>query len=415
MAPFECNITCKSGEVRTIEYCGIALDGDTVATFVDVTSRVAAKQALRSSQEQLESLVRQRTAELTELARHSAALARASALVVAVPGVGGDERGAPLVTIDAVAPTFDMLASKTRPKKIALLGSDGRTYTYLLKGHEDLRQDERVMQLFGLVASLLAQDEEAKKRGLTIQRYPVIPLSPNSGLIGWVPACDTIHALIRDYRDAHGIQLNLEHRLMLQLAPDYDHLTLLQKMEVFGSALASTSGRDLASVFWLKSRSAEGWCDRRTQYVRSLAVMSMVGYLLGLGDRHSRIGPQDLVVQPRGVQLDHDLATPHPVVDIDQHLEHRARQLAANVDRPGGMQGAVGADVQGQVAERRHLSGVLRQGLGGPVFPPGPQPAAGGQKQGQRHPQHRPAQPGAPHGLRQKIADATGRGAGRGR
>ncbi|MBL8337844.1 MAG: CBS domain-containing protein [Rhodoferax sp.] len=64
MAPFECNITCKSGEVRTIEYCGIALDGDTVATFVDVTSRVAAKQALRSSQEQLESLVRQRTAEL---------------------------------------------------------------------------------------------------------------------------------------------------------------------------------------------------------------------------------------------------------------------------------------------------------------------------------------------------------------
>ena len=28
------------------------------------------------------------------------------------------------------------------------------------------------------------------------------------------------------------------------------------------------------------------WLDRRTTYTRSLAVMSMVGYLLGLGDRH---------------------------------------------------------------------------------------------------------------------------------
>ncbi len=28
----------------------------------------------------------------------------------------------------------------------------------------------------------------------------MIPLSPNSGLIGWVPNCDTLHALIREYR-----------------------------------------------------------------------------------------------------------------------------------------------------------------------------------------------------------------------
>lgn len=29
---------------------------------------------------------------------------------------------------------------------------------FLLKGHEDLRQDERVMQLFGLVNTLLLND-----------------------------------------------------------------------------------------------------------------------------------------------------------------------------------------------------------------------------------------------------------------
>lgn len=39
-------------------------------------------------------------------------------------------------------------------------------------------------------------------------------------------------------------------------------------------------------MLWLKSRNSEVWLDRRTNYTRSAAVMSMVGYILGLGDRH---------------------------------------------------------------------------------------------------------------------------------
>lgn len=39
-------------------------------------------------------------------------------------------------------------------------------------------------------------------------------------------------------------------------------------------------------VLWLKSQNSEAWLERRTCYTRSLAVMSMVGYILGLGDRH---------------------------------------------------------------------------------------------------------------------------------
>ena len=78
LAPLECNITCKDGEVRTVEYSGIALDGDTVATFMDVTTRVAAKQALRTQQEQLALLVHQRTAEL-EAANSSLLQARDAA------------------------------------------------------------------------------------------------------------------------------------------------------------------------------------------------------------------------------------------------------------------------------------------------------------------------------------------------
>ena len=50
-------------------------------------------------------------------------------------------------------------------------GTDGKEYMFLLKGHEDLRQDERVMQFFSLVNSLLMTDPETFRRNLTIQRY----------------------------------------------------------------------------------------------------------------------------------------------------------------------------------------------------------------------------------------------------
>lgn len=96
------------------------------------------------------------------------------------------------------------------------------------------------------------------------------------------------------------------------MSSDYDHLCLMQKVEVFEHALGSTNGQDLAKVtkkkkkkslitiyhtlslfvltffrclppqvLWLKSRNSEVWLDRRTNYTRSLAVMSMVGYILG--------------------------------------------------------------------------------------------------------------------------------------
>ncbi|XP_071144772.1 serine/threonine-protein kinase mTOR-like isoform X1 [Mytilus edulis] len=219
-----------------------------------------------------------------ELQYVSPKLLRCQDLELAVPGTYDPNQ--PIVKIRKVQSSLQVITSKQRPRKLSIFGSNGQEYMFLLKGHEDLRQDERVMQLFGLVNSLLLQNTETFRRNLTIQRFSVIPLSTNSGLIGWVPHCDTLHSLIRDYREKKKILLNIEHRLMLRMAPDYDHLTLMQKVEVFEHALEHTQGDDLAKILWYKSPSSEVWFDRRTNYTRSLAVMSMVGYVLGLGDRH---------------------------------------------------------------------------------------------------------------------------------
>jgi len=41
------------------------------------------------------------------------------------------------------------------------------------------------------------------------------------------------------------------------MAPDYDNLTLLQKVEVFEYAADNTTGQDLYKVLWIKSRNSE--------------------------------------------------------------------------------------------------------------------------------------------------------------
>lgn len=222
--------------------------------------------------------------ESLELQHVSPKLLASKDLELAIPGTYIP--GKPIIRLSSVEPICDVISSKQRPRKITFKGSDGQDYQYALKGHEDIRQDSLVMQLFGLVNTLLQNDIECFQRHLDIHQFPAIPLSPKTGLIGWVTESDTLHILIKEYRDSKKVPLNIEHLVMLQMAPDYDSLTLLQKVEVFDYVLDNTQGLDLYNVLWLKSTSSESWLERRTTYTRSLAVMSMTGYILGLGDRH---------------------------------------------------------------------------------------------------------------------------------
>lgn len=100
-----------------------------------------------------------------------------------------------------------------------------------------------------------------------------------------------MHDLLTDYRASRKVPLTAEQKLMTSFTGEakYDDLTLMQKVEVFEHALTETNGSlkfDLDKLLWLKSPNSEVWLEKRTNYTRSLAVMSMVGYILGLGDRH---------------------------------------------------------------------------------------------------------------------------------
>ena len=69
-------------------------------------------------------------------------------------------------------------------------GSDGFRYQFLLKGKEDLRLDERVMQLFDLMNNLIQMNNELRKKDLEVIRYSITPITNNhndfGGLLRWI-------------------------------------------------------------------------------------------------------------------------------------------------------------------------------------------------------------------------------------
>jgi FKBP12-rapamycin complex-associated protein len=133
---------------------------------------------------------------------------------IAVPGTY--VVGLSVVTMHGISHTVIVFHSKQRPKQVGIFGSDGREYFYLLKNREDLRLDQRAMQFFALINTLISS---------RIVTYFVMPLSLSAGLIQWIKGSDTMSKLIRDYRTNHGIMPALESRKMSALTIDsYDLL-----------------------------------------------------------------------------------------------------------------------------------------------------------------------------------------------
>ena len=197
--------------------------------------------------------------------------------------------------------TLSIFNTKQHPRKMTMIGTDDKEYMFLLKGHEDLRQDERVMQLFDLVNIIFAKDNATANKKLFIDTYTIFPISHNAGLIGWVRNCDTLHQLIKDQRMKTSTIPSIEHKKIYKSYPKFESGLFLTKVEIFKEALNETEGTELKTVIWEKSKNCETWLNRRTNYSRSLAVMSIVGYILGLGDRH----PSNLMMSRKNGKIIH--------------------------------------------------------------------------------------------------------------
>jgi PI-3-kinase-related kinase SMG-1 len=116
-------------------------------------------------------------------------------------GVPGSRSGLPgIVTVAAFGAHVTILATKTKPKKLQMVGSDGCHYPYLLKGREDLRLDARIMQLLQAVNGMLRACSATRRRGLAVRHYSVTPISGCAGLIRWVDNLTSMYSVYKAWQ-----------------------------------------------------------------------------------------------------------------------------------------------------------------------------------------------------------------------
>jgi serine/threonine-protein kinase ATR len=63
------------------------------------------------------------------------------------------------------------MPSLQRPRRIALRGSDGKSYLFMCKPKDDLRRDFRLMEFNDIVNKYLQKDPESRRRRLYIRTY----------------------------------------------------------------------------------------------------------------------------------------------------------------------------------------------------------------------------------------------------
>lgn len=186
------------------------------------------------------------------------------------------------ITISSFMDDVLVLSSLQRPRKVNVRGSDGRSYGLLCKPKDDLRKDQRLMEFNAMINRALTRDIESSKRRLYIKTYGVTPLNEECGTIEWVEGLKPMRdIIIRLYRQKN-------------IAIDYGELRMLlneacsdpSKTSIFTQRILKSFPAVLYEWFIETFPEPEAWFAARLRYTRSCAVMSIVGHVLGLGDRH---------------------------------------------------------------------------------------------------------------------------------
>jgi len=200
------------------------------------------------------------------------------------------------VIVASFEPSVRPFASLRKPVRMGMIGEDGRTYQWIVKAGEDLRQDERVQQLFSICNESLAHDSE--NSGLSITTYAVLPLSTTLGLIEFVPktlpfkeaivsvegGVAALDRVTKAYTEGLAKLTGEKNEAQACLAA-----WKLDKERVAGEyqgVVARADNSTLRSALVNLSSSPEGFFTLRKNFVQSYAVVSAMQWLVGIGDRH---------------------------------------------------------------------------------------------------------------------------------
>ena len=190
-----------------------------------------------------------------------------------------------VTTFSKFEPLFSIAGGVSAPKIITIIGTDGQRYKMLLKGgNDDLRQDSIMEQVFEQVSELLQDHRATRQRQLGIRTYKVLPLTQNAGIIEFVKDTIPLHEYSLPAHQRYFPKDYKPNRCRKEIA-DAQTKSLSQRIQAYRHV---TDNFHPVLRFFLMEHflNPDDWFARRLAYSRSTAAISILGYVLGLGDRH---------------------------------------------------------------------------------------------------------------------------------
>jgi len=184
--------------------------------------------------------------------------------------------------MESFGDTVTVLRSLAEPKKVDIYGSDGNSYTFLCKPKDDLRKDTRMMEFDSILNKLLKKHPESRERQLYIRTYSVIPLNEECGIIEWVPNTKHMRGLMTHLYLKDGINMKAKIEEAKKRSAQLSDKLSVADWKKIGKKFPPI----LYKFFTTHFPEPATWWRARLSYVRTIAVMSIVGYIVGLGDRH---------------------------------------------------------------------------------------------------------------------------------
>jgi hypothetical protein len=201
-----------------------------------------------------------------------------------------------LVYIVKFENTLRMANGVNLPKIVNCLGSDGKLRKQLVKGRDDLRQDAVMQQFFRTVNHLIYCNNVNNTNKLNLIRtYKIVPLSQKSGVLEWCENTLTLGDWLIGKNQDGGAHKKYEpndwkfdeckRKLHDAFQLTNKRVKTKSKLDTFIEICENI--RPVFRYFFMENYlDPSAWFERRLNYTKSVATSSIVGYIVGLGDRH---------------------------------------------------------------------------------------------------------------------------------
>jgi ataxia telangiectasia mutated family protein len=193
------------------------------------------------------------------------------------------------IWISRYHPEFVIPGGINHPKISICLGSNGEQFKQLFKGegNDDMRQDAVMEQVFHLCNMVLRYDKETRRRNLNVRDYKVLPLATQAGVIEFVGNTVTLQKWLQEAHNRYRPD-DIKHGQVLVMLKQTREKSggKTEAMVKTFQQICQRTQPVMRHYFTEKHKTPITWFAMRLNYTRSVATTSIVGHILGLGDRH---------------------------------------------------------------------------------------------------------------------------------